>query len=152
MFGDAGLAAVASEIRDNLHGRGVIKPVKSEQVTSEIRKKSLPYLISLKRKRCGKIKGRGCAEGRKQREFISKEEAFLAHSIYPCTDDNMPHRCYRGLQRCNCQYAWRFSTGNMDEDVWIKFEGEMVVVLLELDPKRYGPCVCHYKGRKFLYA
>jgi len=28
----------------------------------------------------------------------------------------------------------------------------MVDVLLELDPERYGPCVCHHKGRKFLYA
>ena len=28
VFGDAGLDVVASEIRDNLHGRGVIEPVK----------------------------------------------------------------------------------------------------------------------------
>ena len=45
-----------------------------------------------------------------------------------------------------------FLQATMNEDVCIKFEGEMVDVLLELDPKRYGPCVCHYKGRKFLYV
>jgi hypothetical protein len=28
----------------------------------------------LKQKRSGKIKGRGCADGRKQREYLSKEE------------------------------------------------------------------------------
>jgi len=30
-FGDAGLAAVTSEIRDNIHGVGGIEPVKREQ-------------------------------------------------------------------------------------------------------------------------
>jgi hypothetical protein len=28
----------------------------------------------LKEKRCGKIKGRGCADGCKQREYLSKED------------------------------------------------------------------------------
>ena len=75
VFGEAGLDAVGSEIRDNLHGRGVIEQVKQELVTRIIRNQSLPYLMFLKRKRCGKVKCRGCADGRKQREFISKEEA-----------------------------------------------------------------------------
>jgi len=75
VFGEVRLAAVANEIRDNLHGRGVIEPVKKEQVTYELRKKSLTHLVFLKRKRCGKVKGGGCADGRKQRKFISKEEA-----------------------------------------------------------------------------
>ena len=29
----------------------------------------------LKRKRCGKIKGCGCADGRKQRAYIAKEDS-----------------------------------------------------------------------------
>ena len=31
----------------------------------------------LKRKRSGKIKGRGCADGRPQRDYITKEESSL---------------------------------------------------------------------------
>ena len=65
VFGEAGLAAVVSDIRDNLYGRGVIEPVTKEQVTYEMRKKSLPYLMFLKRKRCGMVKGRRCADGQK---------------------------------------------------------------------------------------
>jgi hypothetical protein len=35
-----------------------------------------PYsLKAVKRNRCGKIKARGCADGRPQREYISKEES-----------------------------------------------------------------------------
>ena len=45
-----------------------------------------------------------------------------------------------------------FLKATVDEDVWIKFEGKIVDVLLKLDPERYGACVRHHKGRKFLYA
>ena len=32
------------------------------------------------------------------------------------------------------------------------FEGKMVEVLIGLDSAKYGPCVCTYKGRRFIYA
>ena len=51
VFGNAGRKAVVSEIRDNLHSRGVIEPVKQELVTHNIRKQSLPYQMFLQRKR-----------------------------------------------------------------------------------------------------
>ena len=41
---------------------------------------------------------------------------------------------------------------DMDEDVWIKFEGEMVDILVSIDEDLYGPCVCQYKNKRFLYA
>ena len=37
-----------------------------------------------------------------------------------------------------------FLQATMDDDVWIKFENEMVDVLVELDPVRYKPCVWYY--------
>jgi hypothetical protein len=35
-------------------------------LTPQQKNAALAYLMFLKRKRCGKIKGRGCADGRKQ--------------------------------------------------------------------------------------
>ena len=152
VFGDAGLDAVASEIRDNLHGRGVIEPVKRELVTHSIRKQSLPYLMFLKRKRCGKIKGRGCADGRKQREFISKEEASSPTVSTPALMVTCLIDAIEGRNVATADIPGAFLQATMDDDVWIKFENEMVDVLVELDPERYGPCVCHHKGRRFIYA
>ena len=44
---------------------------------------ALGYLMFLKRERNGKIKGQGCADGRPQREYISKKESSLPTvSIY----------------------------------------------------------------------
>ena len=44
IFGADGYEAVASKIRDNLHGRGVIDPVLRNKVTHDIHNESLPYL------------------------------------------------------------------------------------------------------------
>jgi hypothetical protein len=41
-------------------------------LTAEQKAKSLKYLMFLKEKQCGKIKGRGCADGQKQRIHKSK--------------------------------------------------------------------------------
>ena len=46
-----------------------------KNLTWDIRKQALGYLMFLKRKRSGKMKGRGCADGRPDREYITKEES-----------------------------------------------------------------------------
>ena len=51
--------------------------LKRSEVTMDIYTNALSYLMFLERKRSGKIKARGCANGRPQREFISKEESSL---------------------------------------------------------------------------
>ena len=73
-FGKDGMKAVEKEMRQ-LHDRDVMKPVYKKSLTQEQRKQALAYLMFLKRKRCGKIKGRGCADGRKQRAYITKEDS-----------------------------------------------------------------------------
>jgi len=57
-----------------LHDRKVSEPKAAHMLTREEKKKALEYLIFLKKKRCGRIKARGCADGRKQRIYKSKEE------------------------------------------------------------------------------
>ena len=44
-------------------------------LTWDIRKQALGYLIFLKMKRSRKMKGRGCADGRPQQKYITKEES-----------------------------------------------------------------------------
>ena len=72
-FGEAGASAVVEELRQ-LEYRNVLEPIKSTQLTRSDRIKALRYLMYLKRKRCGRIKARGCADGRKQRIYKTKDE------------------------------------------------------------------------------
>ena len=44
-------------------------------LTRDQKRASLRYLMFLTKKRCGRIKARGCADGRKQQETTRKEDA-----------------------------------------------------------------------------
>ena len=54
---------------------GVLLPRRQKQLTTEQFKKVLEYIMTIKEKNDGTIKGRGCADGRKQQECIPKEDA-----------------------------------------------------------------------------
>ena len=73
-FSKARKEAVMKELKQ-LHDIHVISPIHPKDITKEDIKRALPYLMFLKRKQCGKIKGCSCADGRSQQEFILKEEA-----------------------------------------------------------------------------
>ena len=73
IFGEAGAEAVVMEMKQ-LHDRGVIQPKLANMLTQEEKRRSLQYLMFLKKKRCGCIKGQGCVDGCKQRIYKTKEE------------------------------------------------------------------------------
>jgi hypothetical protein len=62
LFGDKGREAVETELQQ-LHERQVMQPVAAESLTEEQRRWALAYLMFLKQKRCGKVKGRGAPTG-----------------------------------------------------------------------------------------
>ena len=67
-FGERGVAAALTEM-EQLHQRDCWKPRKVEDLTPEQKKKALDSLLFLTEKRDGRIKGRHCANGSKQREL-----------------------------------------------------------------------------------
>ena len=73
-FGDDGMKAVEKEMHQR-HDHNMMTPVHKQCLTPEQRKEALAYLMFLKRKHCGKIKECRCADGRKQRVYITKEES-----------------------------------------------------------------------------
>jgi hypothetical protein len=74
LFGKDGELAVSKEMRQ-LHDRHVMEAKHTKDLTPDEKKKALAYLMFLKRKRSGKVKGRGCADGRKQRAWTEKSES-----------------------------------------------------------------------------
>jgi hypothetical protein len=67
-FGQDGADAVVKDL-EQLDYRNVIKPVHADKLTREQKRRALRYLMYLTRKRCGRIKAGGCADGRKQRLY-----------------------------------------------------------------------------------
>ena len=74
VFGAGGYAAVKQEMQQ-LHDQKVMQPVCRKDLSPKQKREALGYLMFLKKKLCGKIKGRGCADGRKHRAYITKEQS-----------------------------------------------------------------------------
>jgi hypothetical protein len=151
MFGEDGLAAVRAEMLQ-LHDRKVMQVRKSSDLTRHQRGEALAYLMFLKRKRSGKIKGRGCADGRKQRAYVAREDAasptvaseavFLTAVVDALEDRHVAVLDVPGA----------FMQADMDELVHVRFTGKMVELLLEIDRSMYEPCVTIENGEKVMYV
>jgi hypothetical protein len=150
-FGDDGLTALGKEVQQ-LYTRKVSKPVNGDDLTNEQKRASLRYLMFLTKKRCGRIKARGCADGRKQRETTSKEDASaptvsIEAVMLSAVIDAMEER-----DVATVDIPGAFMQADIDEVVHVKFEGEIAEMLVKLDPKLYRKYVRDEKGKSVLYV
>ena len=76
-FSDEGREATKQELYENLLGMDAVTMVKPRKLKPELCINDFTYLMFLKQKQTNKVKARGCADGRSQREFIGKEESSL---------------------------------------------------------------------------
>ena len=62
LFGEAGVEVVLTEMKQ-LHDHNVMEPKFANKLFCEERHAALLYLMFLKKKCCGRVKGCGCADG-----------------------------------------------------------------------------------------
>jgi hypothetical protein len=150
-FGDDGKAAVLVELQQ-LYDRDVMSPIGKYDLTPAERKGALRYLMFLKEKRCGTIKGRGCADGRPQREYMSKEETSsptvaTEALLLTCVIDAVEKR-----DVATCDIPGAFMQSDMKGKVVMKLEGVMAEVILKIDPKQYTKFVAKENGKDVIYV
>jgi hypothetical protein len=152
LFSKAGIEAVCREMAQ-LHDRRVMKPVHSRELTPEEQREALAYLMFLKWKRCGKVKGRGCAGGCKQRRYpdqadaasptVATEVVFLTAII-----DALENR---DVAVVNIPGA--FMQVNLDDKTIHKcLTGKMVELLLEINHELYEPYLMREQGEMVMYV
>ena len=137
LFGTKGTDAVETELRQ-LHNRKVIKPVLPADLSKEQKWKSLAYLMFIKEKRCGNIKGRGCADGRKQRGWMDKEDTSSSTVstqalMLSCMIDTKENRY---VSPAYIPGAF-MQTDDASGSTHLKMEGIMVDILLDIHKDRY---------------
>jgi hypothetical protein len=151
MFGEAGVQAVKKEL-EQVHERKVMRPCKHRELTSEQKREALAYLMFLKRKRCGTVKGRGCADGRKQRSYIAKEDAsspaVATESVFLMALIDAEERPEVAV----VDIPGAFMQADMDEETFVRIHGKMAELLLEIDPEMYKPCVIYEGKEKVIYV
>ena len=112
-----------------LHDRGVMAPVHKKCSTHQQRKEALAYLMFLKQKRCGKVKGRGCADGRKQRAYITKEESTAPTVSTEAVFRTAVIDALEGREVAVLDVPGALMQADIDELVHVRFTGEMVNML-----------------------
>ena len=90
----------------------------------------------LKRKRSGKVKGRGCADGRKPRAYIAKEEATAPTVITEAVFLTAIIDALENREVAVLDVPGAFMQADIDELVHVRFTGEMVNMLLHIDHDR----------------
>jgi hypothetical protein len=133
---------------------GAVKMLKPSELSKNIRFEALNYLTFLERKRCGKIKARGCADSRPQREYILKDESSSPKvSIYAlmtsCLMDAIEKR---KVATCDIPGAFLQADWPAERDCYLKFEGAMVSMICDIGSKYEKNIVYGAKGKKHIYA
>ena len=109
-------------------------------------------------KRCGKIKGRMVFDGRKTREWITKEDsasptATLEGLLLMLTIDAHENRDMMSADVPNAFIQTEMQEIKQGEErVMMKIRGVLVDMLIQLDPQLYGPHVVYEMERKVLYV
>jgi hypothetical protein len=149
-FGDDGTQALLKELRQ-LHDRQVVKPKGPDEITRQQRHDALRYLMFLKKRRCGTIKARGCADGRKQREYTSKETSSPTVAIealmLSCIID-----AKEGRDVATADIPGAFMQTDMVDTVHMVLEGTMAELLVKIDPKLYRKYLLIKKGKPVMYV
>jgi hypothetical protein len=151
MFGDAGVEGVQSEMQQ-LHECNVMKPVQARELTPEECREALAYLMFLKRKRCGKVKGRGCADGRKQRRYIDRADAA---SLTVATAAVFLMAVIDALEsRKVVNIPGAFMQVDLDDETIhvVHLAGKMFDLLLEIDREIYELCIVCERGELTMYV
>jgi hypothetical protein len=135
-FGEGGYKATVKELDANLIGHNVINMLSPECITRDIFKMSFGYLMFLKRKRCGKIKARGCADGQPQREYIIKDQSssptVANNALFAtCLVDAIEKRA---VAICDIPGAFLQADWPQDEPCYIRFKGIMVDMICQIEP------------------
>jgi hypothetical protein len=131
-----GEAAVSKELKQ-LHMRETFAPQHISDLTEEEKQESLESLMFLKEKRDGMIKGRACADGRKQRE---KAVPGGATSPMVAVESVMITAAIEAHERRNVvvvDIPGAFLSADMDEVVIMAIRGRLEELMVKAAPNIY---------------
>ena len=150
-FGKRGEAAVMKEM-EQLHIRKVLNPKHANELTEDEKLQALKYLMFLKEKHDGQVKGRGCADGRPQHATIKKHEKQAStvgtESIFHIATIAAHER----RQTAVVDLPGAFMQAENEDLIHLKLEGKLAELFVKMDPKMYRKFITTENGKTVLYA
>jgi hypothetical protein len=144
-------AAVTKELL-HLHMKDTFAPMNGAELTDEQKKAALQSMMFLKEKRDGSIKGRACADGRKQREGSTKSDAPpptvpLEAVLLTATID-----AFEGRDVTIVDVPAAFLTAYMGEVVYMCLRGKRCKLMVKTAPEIYRKYVFIENNKPVLYV
>ena len=138
-----------------IHDMEGFEPKHWHELTQDERDKALRYLMYLKEKRDGKIKGRGCADGRSQRPYTSKmgtssPTASQAGIFLTCMIDAYEKRDVATQDIADAFLQTKMSKD--EKDVHVMLVGRMAELLAKISPETYQKYMHHRRGQAYIYC
>jgi hypothetical protein len=135
-FQKVGEEAVSKELKQ-LHMRETFTPQHSDDLSNSQKHKALESLMFLKEKRDGTIKGRACADGRKQRETAvpgaaTSPTVALESVLITATID-----AYEERDVAIVDVPGAFLSADMDEEVIMTIRGRLAELMVKAAPNIY---------------
>ena len=151
VFGPPGVEAVYKELQQ-LHEHKVGEPRDASTLSPSQKKNALGFLMFLKQKPTGQIKGQGCADGHKQRLHTPKDDASsptvaTESVLLSCVIDAKERR-----DVATVDIPGTFMQGDQDETVHMRLEGTLAELLTKCDPKLYRQYVVTENNKPVLYV
>ena len=134
------------------HKQDVLRPRYAYALSALEKSEALRLIMTIKEKRSGKIKGRGCADGRKLRTKISSEEATSPTVtreafLISCAIDAKEKRFV-----ATCDVPGAYLHCKMDEVCYVLLEGVLVDLYLKVNPAAEDMVCMGRNGKKRLYT
>jgi hypothetical protein len=124
-----------------LDKKKVFHGVHFNNTTLEQCSKALRLVQLIKERRCRKIKGQTCADGREQREYVKEEDStsptvLTEALLLTLTIDANEHR-----DVATADVPGAFLHSDMDEEIFVIVDGALVDLLIQSNPKyaKYMP-------------
>ena len=134
-------------------GKPVIQPVDVDNLSQKLKSQAMEAVNLIKIKRCGKVKGRTCANGSVQRKYLSSEdsiasptvslEAFLSTLLIDAKEG-------RDVAIFDVPGAYLHAEFPEDKTVLMKLRDEFVDIMCNVNPE-YKKFVKVIGGKKLLY-
>ena len=107
------------------------------ELSREDKLRALRMIMFIKKKRCGRIKARGCADGRKQRTYIPREDASSPTDSTECLMISCVVDAKERRHVATCDINGAFLRMLMNKRTHVILTGKMVDLMVEANPTRY---------------
>jgi len=124
--------------------------VDQDAITDEDDRNALNPIDLVKVKRDGRVKGRSCVDGRKQREFIPKEQCASPTIANSSLMLMMSIAAKEGRKIATADVAGAYLHADMDDYVLVKFTGTALDLMCKVNPK-YENLVRVRNGKRVMY-